>query len=279
MRALRRSPANGFTLIEVIIVILLLATLAIYSFGFLGLGSDMVIQVNQRNQLVAEQRFAIERLNREIRSSVPRSARADAACLEYMPMIGSNVYLSLPRPGPGGSEPMVVVTPFLQLGELVDNYVLVYATGPNYIYGNNQQRRKLITAVTNDAPQNGLSTLSLSASPAEFFTDSPDRTYYIGGSPVSWCLDTVNQTLVRFANYGLLMNQPDFTSLSVAAASQEVMAVDIVNNLSLGQQPFQVLAPTLQRNNLVRILLAFSSSEPAAPAIEITHEVYIPNVP
>lgn len=75
------------------------------------------------------------------------------------------------------------------------------------------------------------------------------------------------------------MNQPDFTSLSVAAASQEVMAVDIVNNLSLGQQPFQVLAPTLQRNNLVRILLAFSSSEPAAPAIEITHEVYIPNVP
>lgn len=168
MRALRRSPANGFTLIEVIIVILLLATLAIYSFGFLGLGSDMVIQVNQRNQLVAEQRFAIERLNREIRSSVPRSARADAACLEYMPMIGSNVYLSLPRPGPGGSEPMVVVTPFLQLGELVDNYVLVYATGPNYIYGNNQQRRKLITAVTNDAPQNGLSTLSLSASPAEF---------------------------------------------------------------------------------------------------------------
>ncbi|MGQ4276688.1 PulJ/GspJ family protein [Pseudidiomarina sp. E22-M8] len=275
----RLSLNLGFTLIEVIIVILLLATLAIYSFGFLGLGSDMVVQVNARNQLVAEQRFAIERLNREIRSSVPRSSRSNAACLEYMPMIGTNIYLSLPKPGPGAGDPMVVVTPFLQLGDMVGSYVLVYATDPSYIYSSNQQRRKLITGVSNDAPQTGLSTLSLSASPANFFTDSPSRTFYLGTNPVSWCVDTVNQTLVRFADYGLLSNQPDFTTLSVAAASQEVMAVDVVNDLSLGQQPFQAIAPTLQRNNLVRLFLALASSERAAKPIEITHEVYIPNVP
>ncbi|MDN7126278.1 prepilin-type N-terminal cleavage/methylation domain-containing protein [Pseudidiomarina sp. 1APR75-33.1] len=279
MRQQGSRLASGFTLIEIIIVILLLATLAIYSFGFLGLGSEMVVQVNQRNQLVAEQRFAIERLNRELRSSVPRSARANAACLEYMPMVGSNVYLTLPRPGPGGSQPMVVVTPYLPSGQMVGNYVLVYATGANFIYGNNQQRRKVVSAVANDTPQVGLSTLTLTGTPATFFTDSPARTFFIGDSPVSWCVNTANQTLVRFADYGLLPAQPDLAALSTAASSQQVMAVDVVNDLSLGQQPFYVSAPTLQRNNLVKFFLAFRSSEASASAIEITHEVHIPNVP
>ncbi|CAB0150562.1 hypothetical protein PSI9734_01001 [Pseudidiomarina piscicola] len=269
----------GFTLVEIIVVILLLATLAIYSFGFLGLGSDMITQVNARNKLVAEQRFAIERLTREIRSSVPRSTRTNNACLELMPLQGTNLYLSLPRPGPGGNKPMVVVTPYMPTANLVNNYVLVYATNANYIYGNNEQRRKVISAVSLDDPQTGLSTLTLSASPPKFFTDSPSRSFFVGSQPVSWCIDTTNQTLMRFANYGLLKNQPDFSTLTSNATSQQVMAVDVVNDLSLGQQPFRVQEPGLQRSNLVRMLLVFASSEKAGSALEITHEVAIPNVP
>ncbi len=235
----------GFTLIEIIIVVVLLAVLAIYSFSFLGIGSEMVAQVGARTQLVAEQRFAVERLNREIRSAVPRSARANASCLEFMPMTGSNVYLSLPRPGPGGGNPMVVVTPYLTNTNLVGSYVLVYATEALFIYSNNQTRRKVITAVDLDTPQAGLATFTLSGAPATFFTDSPSRTFYIGAPPVSWCIDGATNELWRFSGYALNGAQPSITTLRANASSQQVMAVDVVNDLSAGQQPFQVLDPTL----------------------------------
>lgn len=270
---------NGFTLIEIIIVVVLLAVLAIYSFSFLGIGSEMVAQVNTRTQLVAEQRFAIERLNREIRSAVPRSARSNGPCFEYMPMLGSNIYLSLPRPGPGGTNPMVVVTPYLTTTNLVGSYALVYATEPRFIYGSNQTRRKSITAITYDAPQNGLSTLSLAGSPSQFFTDSPARTFYFGGAPVSWCVDTSTNELVRFTDYGLLDTQPNLAGLRAGALSQQVMAVDVANDIGAGQLPFEVVDPTLQRNNLVRLFFAFTSSENGSATVDITHEVFIPNVP
>lgn len=275
----QRSMQRGFTLIEIIIVVVLLAVLAIYSFSFLGIGSEMVAQVNSRMQLVAEQRFAVERMNREIRSAVPRSARSNGVCLEFMPMLGSNVYLSLPRPGPGGANPMVVVTPYLTSTNLVGSYVLVYATEPSYIYSNNQTRRKTITAINFDTPQTGLSTLDLVGSPSEFFTDSPSRTFYFGGPPVSWCVDETRNELVRFTNYGLNASQPSLTTLRSSATSQQVMAIDVANDIGAGEQPFEVLDPTLQRNNLVRLFFAFTSSEDDNATIDITHEVYIPNVP
>lgn len=270
---------RGFTLIEIIIVVVLLAVLSIYSFSFLGIGSEMVAQVSSRTQLVAEQRFAVERLSREIRASVPRSARTNSACLEYMPMLGSNVYLSLPRPGPGGNKPMVVVTPYLTNTAIVGSYVLVYATAPEYIYSSNQTRRKVVTAIDYDTPQNGLSTLSLSGSPSRFFTDSPSRTFYLGGNPVSWCVDASSRELIRFEGYALSGTQPNIATLQTTATSQQVMAVDIVNNISAGEQPFRVLDPTLQRNNLVRVYLAYRSSERSDATLAVTHEVFIPNVP
>lgn len=270
---------RGFTLIEIIIVVVLLAVLSIYSFSFLGIGSEMVAQVGARTQLAAEQRFAIERLNRELRASVPRSARANDTCIEYMPMIGSNVYLSLPRPGPPGSSPLVVVTPYLNATNLVGRYFLVYATEPLYIYSNNQTRRKVITAVNYDTPQNGLATLSVSGSPNAFFTDSPSRTFFFGGSPVSWCIDPVSNELLRFGDYGLIGSQPSLTTLRSSASSQQIMAVGLANDIVAGQQPFRVLDPTLQRNNLIQIFLAFESSEGNGATLDITHEVFIPNVP
>ncbi|RUO62430.1 PulJ/GspJ family protein [Pseudidiomarina insulisalsae] len=279
MHNLALNRYRGFTLIEIIVVVVLLATLAIYSFSFLGIGSEIVASVSARTQLVAEQRFAIERLTREASNSVPRSSRANADCLEYMPLKGTNVYLSLPRPGPGGANPMVVVTPYMPGNSVAGSYVLVYATGPEYIYGNDESRRKLVTAAADDSPQNGLSTLTLSASPGEFFTDSPSRSFYLGGAPVSWCLNRATGQLIRFTDYPLTLSQPSLGSLVTNALSQEVMAVDLVNDASPGQRPFLVSEPTLQRNNLIQIFFAFASSEEGAAAIEITHEVYVPNVP
>lgn len=278
MKELQRRQ-RGFTLIEIIIVVILLAVLSIYSFSFLGIGSEMVAQVGARTQLAAEQRFAIERLNRELRASVPRSARANAACIEYMPMLGSNVYLSLPRPGPSGSNESVIVTPYLTSLNLVGTYFLVYATDPSYIYGNNQTRRKVISSVDYDTPQDGLATLSVSGTPATFFTDSPSRTFFIGAAPVSWCIDPVANQLLRFSGYTMSGTQPSLASLRSSATSQQLMAVGLENDIAGGQQPFRVLDPTLQRNNLIRLFFAFASTEAADATIDVTHEVFIPNVP
>src|SRR5690554_3175747 len=102
---------RGFTLIELIIVIILLALSGLFVFNYLGFGAQIFRDTTEREQLVAQSRFAVNRLTAELRNAVPRSVRTRGAdsqrCLEFMPIIASSQYLGLPRPGPTASDPFV----------------------------------------------------------------------------------------------------------------------------------------------------------------------------
>ena len=88
----------GFTLIELILVIILLSIVAIFSFRFVGIGSEMYVTGADRVRLLDQSRFAIERITRELRNSVPNSARVTGSgeCLEFVPIKTAGTYYGAP---------------------------------------------------------------------------------------------------------------------------------------------------------------------------------------
>lgn len=275
--------AKGFTLIELIVVIVLLTLSGIFVFNYLGFGAQIFRDTAERDQLVSQSRFALNRLASELQTAVPRSVRVSAAdnqrCIEFMPILASSLYLDIPRPGPTATTPFVAVEPLTD-SSLVGGYLLVYATNQNFIYGNNVQRRKIVSSVTPTTPaQDHLIAINYATTPRFFGAESPARRYYVGAAPVSWCYNEVDHSIYRFSGYGLNNIQPSLAQLLVSSAtSAEVMAQNIYNDLTTDAFPFYVFEATLQRNSLVQIDWRYSRSADSEP-LQIVHEVHIANVP
>lgn len=270
--------AQGFTLIELIIVIVLLGIVSIGTFAYLGFGAQIFTDVVGRDQLTSQSRFAVERLSRELRNSLPGSARVsnDDRCLEFMPISATSSYLQLPRQGNRNADFIAVPPAGAVSSELNGQYLFVYANSEQRIYRSSNQR-KIIDDVVEDSADEWI--IEYSGNPRQFPRESPARRYYVSAGPVSWCLDEASRQLIRFTGYGLSNAKQGLeTLLSNAQASQVTMAENLYNNLSDNQLPFRAEAATLQRNNLVLIDFRFARREGREP-VTFLHEVHIPNVP
>ncbi|MDM5132664.1 type II secretion system GspH family protein [Aeromonas piscicola] len=113
-----RGAMRGFTLIELVMVILLLGIMATFTSQFIGIGTQIYGDASSREQLMSDARFAMERLNRELRDAVPGSERIEdqngnwldeGACLRFWPISASSRYLVLNRTISGSSATLELV--------------------------------------------------------------------------------------------------------------------------------------------------------------------------
>ena len=271
-----RRYATGFTLIELIIVMVILAILGLFSFGYVSFGAQIFADTSARQQLIAESRFAIERLSRELKYVVPRSVRVNGACLEFVPLLAGSRYLELPQGLAAGSNRFIAIEPQREM-PLVNQWLFVYPTQAPHVYASTSSRRQQIQSVNAVSGQTGVIEMVFATANAEFSQQSPGRRYFVGSTPVSWCYDAVQQRLSRFSGYGFNSTQPTIANLTVSASSAEVMMTTLVNDLSTGQFPFRVSPASLQRNSLV--LLDWRVGSITNERIQINHEIHLPNVP
>ncbi|WP_429135723.1 MSHA fimbrial biogenesis protein MshO [Aeromonas hydrophila] len=110
--------ASGFTLIELVMVILLLGIMATFASQFIGIGTQIYGDASSREQLMSDARFAMERLNREVRDALPGSERIEALdgswddsgpCLRFWPISTSSRYLALNRAQSGSTSTLELV--------------------------------------------------------------------------------------------------------------------------------------------------------------------------
>ncbi len=85
---------RGFTLVELVVVIVLLSLLGIMTSTYISTGVDIYTDNAERDESLNSVRFVMERLRREVANALPNSALTDASgqCLTFTPIITSTIY-------------------------------------------------------------------------------------------------------------------------------------------------------------------------------------------
>ncbi|KFZ31181.1 hypothetical protein IDSA_00125 [Pseudidiomarina salinarum] len=266
---------RGFTLVELIIVIVLLGVIGISTFNFLGFGTRIYTDALARDVQVSNGRFILERMTREIAGALPASVRisGDYRCIEYVPIIAGSLYTRLPRANYTG--PLRGITPAdYSFGP--DQRVAVYAITESQVYGSTR-RVKRLDSVDFDTPEPGYSEFNLNPADGDRYQrESPARRYYVLGLPVSWCL-TAGQQLLRFSDYGWLTNQPDLNTLP-GSGVQNLMATNISNDINVAaERPFAIADSDVRRTTVELVMLLGSAR--TDETLTMHHGVTIVNLP
>lgn len=266
----RSSTQQGFTLTELIIVIVLLGIISIIPISFIRYSAQGALDTANRQRLAMAAGVVSEQISRDMRLALPGSVRLNASgrCLEFIPIMTSTVYRNAPvmsaRPGfpvlalPGGDS---------SAGHAV---IYPYAATTNELY--NPTTPGVLSPMTVALPAgSGTVNLTFDTGSHQFITDSPRRRVFLVNTPVTFCQE--GRFIYRYRNYGF---QP-----TVGAALPDTIGDGrevIGAPLEPGSLLFSVVPPSLQRNGLVTFEFALQSAQ-SAERIYVAQEVQLRNVP
>ncbi|SEK95728.1 MSHA biogenesis protein MshO [Colwellia chukchiensis] len=265
---------QGFTLVELVTVIVILGVLSGSISTFLRFGTQSYSDASDREALIASARFVIERLNREVRQALPNSIRTigdNEQCLEFVPIDRSVIYLELPvapEPASNSLEVVMLDAPLLASTQ----YAVVYALNSADIYNKAAGVVEAFSSVNNSGSKSTPSQINF-ASAVLFNAESPTQRLYLVAGPVSYCIE--NQAIYRYQDY----NDGDYAASGVPGASAtKVLMAEYLDNYSAAGNltPFQTFPATLQRNALALVQLKFARN---LEEIVFANEIQVQNVP
>ncbi|MFQ3208705.1 MAG: MSHA biogenesis protein MshO [Colwellia sp.] len=254
MKQLIRNKSSGFTLIEMIVVIVILGVLAAGISSFIKFSTQIYTEATTREQLVSSARFAIERLNRDVRNALPNSVRLTNAgeCLEFTPIIATTTYTDIPV-APEGARNTINVIEFDNnfAGTTdIDWSVVVYPLNADDVYDDDNNNNNKVFDVSSISLPADVRTITLDNS-VLFAEDSPtQRLYFINKkASVKYCLQ----------NNGLSRN--------------DILMAQDINTTS---SAFDISPPTLQRNAMVQVHFQFEKNN---ETVTFNNEIQVLNVP
>jgi len=261
--------ARGFTLMELIIVMLVLAILAIGSSRYIGIGARMYSDASEREQLLSAGRFAAERLQRELREATPNSVRiatqAALHCIEFAPIISAGLVQQLPT----APDYQLRLLHSAWQDEFLQLPLSIYPQRSSDIYAPaaNEGATLLLQHKVQQLQLEHTNLVALTLDAYVFNTNSPERRFYLlAASPVSYCFNALTKELRRYEAYAYQAEQP-----------LPPLAPGILMAKQLAQVQFSAVPASLQRNNVVNIQLVFASE--AGSDLFFNHKVQLYNVP
>ena len=274
-----KKSSQGFTLLELVLVIIILGVMAVGVSGFITLSTQTYLNATNRDELIGNARFVIERLSRELRNVVPNSIRINTfdagQCIQFTPITASTIYIDIPVAPEVASKTLSVI-PFIDdltgttyeynIGDLVTVYPLITED----IYTNTSGRvlAKTFPIDVDNSDTSGVINLLDNLSPdVNFEEDSPTQRLYITNQQVSYCyaLSSGVGTLIRFS-------EAIAGGTQIYPTSTGVFMAGYLSNTN----PFNYASATLQRNAVVQMRLQFSNND---ENYVFDHEVHINNVP
>lgn len=258
------NASRGFTVIELVIVIVLMSIVSLAGVEVIRSSTEAYVDMSNRQGLSSAARHAVERLSRELRAALPGSVRTNANCLEYLPILVAGRYFTIPVETPATTMQVVPVAADLQSES---GRIAVYSVGAN-VYDTSTG---LLSPSASFEPPDGDNVVTLRWSGNHSFAyRSPNDRFYMVAEPVSYCVD--GDYLFRYNGYALNGTQPDIADLP-AALPDRALLVDGVSGSVL---PFSVAEPGLTRNAMVEFNLQFSAG---GEVLQLTHEAQLRNVP
>lgn len=295
------KAASGFTLIELIAVIVILGVVALATTEYITFGTQVYVQSADRQRVLTEGRFLVERLSRELKQAIPNSIRSHSsnACIEFVPFKSSGAYRTdataslVPiQPNPRSSGLDVIAWTGMNFSR--GDRLFIYPTSASDVYDNSNNvddKVAIIDSVTATLPDPDPSpsatseyTITLqnpSAGSGDRFSESsPENRYYTADRSVNYCFVRNNQTtrmdVFRFevSNFGPVTAVSNGSSGVIAGAV--LMAEGLTNDIST-RAPFTFANASRTRNAVVTLYLEFAANRDEN--MFFNHEVHIANVP
>lgn len=256
---------RGFTLVELVTVIVVLSIIALIGGGFIVKSTESYRSSMAHAQLVQQTRQALERASRELRHALPNSIRisSNGRCMEWLPVVAAGHYEGLIA---GQEISSLKTTPMMaSLDEAY--FAVIGALNEGDLYGPQAQALKVLAeALSPGAPPT--SSISMAGGVTSFPRDSVAQRVFLVGEPKQLCLHAGRLTLHE--NY--IGTHPDFV-LSGSPPNAGVLLAKTGADVAL---PFQLVAQSEVRNSIVTLTLPI---EVDGQQIVLQHKVMVRNVP
>ena len=254
---------RGFTLVELITVIMVLGILSIGTVRFITDSSSGLASTISRSELAGDTLFAIERISRSLRDALPNSVRVSGSCIEFVPVVAASTYRTLPVPAAASS---FLAVPFDPLPILAGLRAAVYPSATLYSTTSPGVISQPVTVSAPDA--NNEVTVTMAAT-HQFSSESPSERVFLVQQPISYCVD--GGRLWRYQNYGYAPVQPIAADLPATRPDRALIAENVGS-----AAPFTVDTASLTRNAVVKIEMEFIRG---ADSVQIDDLVQVRNVP
>ncbi len=272
---MRRQSTNaaghqqGFTLIELIIVIVITGVLSVGITNFVGSTSKGYVDTADRQRMASAMVVASEVISRSLRTALPNSVRigggATNNCIELVPVLRGGYYVSIPKATAAASFTAVAMgNAAAQTGQIA-----VYPVSQDAVYSPSDVNPAVLTAAAATVPA-GTDTITITLGASHRFPlDSPNKRMYLVGTPIAYCQPAGSARMYRYSGYGFNA----VTVLPPTGGTREVL----IDELDAGNETtFAFSDAVRQRNAVVRFnLIAKVDNE----QLQLDQEVQVRNVP
>ena len=279
---IRLSRSRGFTLIEVIIVIVITGVIAAVVAIFIPKPVQGYFDSVRRAQLTDSADLALRRIARDIQTALPNSIRSGDAnnyFLEFLPVRSGGRYRSSPDSG----DPLDLTSPSLDTSFDVLGPVVSVAAGDSIVIYNTGQSGANAYDCDNRRPEAAsgaaLATIVFSVAAAapctgQFPRDSPSRIFQVVSTPVTYACDAANGVLWRFSGYLIQSGQP-----ATIGSAPLVSGARLANNVVCQSSGTDLGTGFVVRNADGLVGLRIHLRDANGEEVRLYREVHVDNTP